>query len=183
VDQSDDDVWKTTDMGWGLPAGHEEDVQLHPGLRATPECHVLRDFDCGCSMCAHMAVSAGLCSTAGSCYCDVSYDSQRQQADPAAHTAARNPCECLAVLGGSAAGASVPWVFMLALHALQRRRYNPKGGIIITENGCAVAEEDVDEAVKDIERAVYLKRYLTRGYRGLQEIMHQHTVDDSSKLT
>lgn len=42
-----------------------------------------------------------------------------------------------------------------------QREYNPKGGIIITENGCAVAEEDVDEAVKDIERAVYLKRYLT----------------------
>jgi beta-glucosidase len=47
-----------------------------------------------------------------------------------------------------------------SLPALQRE-YNPKGGIIITENGCAVAEEDVDEAVKDIERAVYLKRYLT----------------------
>jgi hypothetical protein len=31
----------------------------------------------------------------------------------------------------------------------------------MTENGCAVAEEDVDEALKDIERAVYLKRYLT----------------------
>jgi hypothetical protein len=29
------------------------------------------------------------------------------------------------------------------------------------ENGCAVAEDDVDEALKDIERAVYLKRYLT----------------------
>jgi hypothetical protein len=31
----------------------------------------------------------------------------------------------------------------------------------VTENGCAVAEDDVDEALKDIERAVYLKRYLT----------------------
>lgn len=42
-----------------------------------------------------------------------------------------------------------------------QQEYNPKGGIIITENGCAVAEEDEDEAMKDIERAVYLKRYLT----------------------
>lgn len=42
-----------------------------------------------------------------------------------------------------------------------QQEYNPKGGIVITENGCAVAEEDEDEAMKDIERAVYLKRYLT----------------------
>eukprot|EP00775_Hariotina_reticulata_P002379 gene2379-2684_t len=48
-----------------------------------------------------------------------------------------------------------------------QREYNPKGGIIITENGCAVAEEDVDEAVKDIERAVYLKRYLTEVHKAL----------------
>jgi beta-glucosidase/6-phospho-beta-glucosidase/beta-galactosidase len=39
--------------------------------------------------------------------------------------------------------------------------YNPPGGIIITENGCAVAERSVDEAMRDIERAAYLKRYLT----------------------
>lgn len=42
-----------------------------------------------------------------------------------------------------------------------QQEYNPRGGIIITENGCAVAEEDEEEALKDIERAVYLKRYLT----------------------
>jgi len=42
-----------------------------------------------------------------------------------------------------------------------QKEFNPRGGIIITENGCAVAEEEVDEALKDIERAVYLKRYLT----------------------
>ncbi len=39
--------------------------------------------------------------------------------------------------------------------------YNPKGGIVITENGVACKEDDVDDALKDIERAVYLKRYLT----------------------
>jgi beta-glucosidase/6-phospho-beta-glucosidase/beta-galactosidase len=37
----------------------------------------------------------------------------------------------------------------------------------MTENGCAVAEEDEDEALKDIERAVYLKRYLTE-VRGVE---------------
>jgi beta-glucosidase/6-phospho-beta-glucosidase/beta-galactosidase len=42
-----------------------------------------------------------------------------------------------------------------------QKEFHPRGGIIITENGCAVAEDDVDEALKDIERAVYLKRYLT----------------------
>lgn len=49
-----------------------------------------------------------------------------------------------------------------------QKEYNPRGGIIVTENGCAVQEDDVDEALKDIERAVYLKRYLTevRGGRG-----------------
>jgi hypothetical protein len=39
--------------------------------------------------------------------------------------------------------------------------YNPRGGIIVTENGVAVEEAGVAEALKDIERAVYLKRYLT----------------------
>lgn len=48
-----------------------------------------------------------------------------------------------------------------------QKEFNPKGGIIITENGCAVAEEDVDEALKDIERAVYLKRYLTEVHKAL----------------
>ena len=38
--------------------------------------------------------------------------------------------------------------------------YDPRGGIIITENGVAVREEGPEEALKDIERAVYLKRYL-----------------------
>jgi hypothetical protein len=38
-----------------------------------------------------------------------------------------------------------------------QKEYNPKGGIIITENGCAVAEEEVEDALKDIERAVYIK--------------------------
>jgi hypothetical protein len=41
--------------------------------------------------------------------------------------------------------------------------FNPRGGIIITENGAAIPEDGVDDAVKDVERAVYLKRYLTGG--------------------
>eukprot|EP00878_Enallax_costatus_P000354 GHUV01000438.1.p1 GENE.GHUV01000438.1~~GHUV01000438.1.p1 ORF type:complete len:909 (+),score=324.27 GHUV01000438.1:86-2812(+) len=48
-----------------------------------------------------------------------------------------------------------------------QREYNPKGGIIITENGCAVAEEDEEESLKDIERAVYLKRYLTEVHKAI----------------
>ena len=43
--------------------------------------------------------------------------------------------------------------------------YNPKGGIVITENGVAVDEGCVEEAMKDIERAVYLKRYLAGAMR------------------
>ncbi|KAF6260086.1 glycosyl hydrolase family 1-domain-containing protein [Scenedesmus sp. NREL 46B-D3] len=48
-----------------------------------------------------------------------------------------------------------------------QREFNPRGGIIITENGCAVAEDDEAEALKDIERAVYLKRYLTEVHKAL----------------
>lgn len=47
-----------------------------------------------------------------------------------------------------------------------QHEYNPRGGIIITENGCAVAEEEEEESLKDIERAVYLKRYLTEVRHG-----------------
>ena len=45
--------------------------------------------------------------------------------------------------------------------------YNPKGGVVITENGVAVREDGVDDALKDIERAVYLKRYLTEVHKAL----------------
>ena len=38
--------------------------------------------------------------------------------------------------------------------------FNPKGGILITENGVALREASVDDAAKDAARAVYLKRYL-----------------------
>jgi beta-glucosidase/6-phospho-beta-glucosidase/beta-galactosidase len=51
--------------------------------------------------------------------------------------------------------------FFIILPWRPQKEFHPRGGIIITENGCAVAEDDVDEALKDIERAVYLKRYLT----------------------
>ncbi|KIY94599.1 beta-glucosidase [Monoraphidium neglectum] len=45
--------------------------------------------------------------------------------------------------------------------------YNPRGGIIVTENGVAVEEAGVAEALKDIERAVYLKRYLTEVHKAV----------------
>jgi len=48
-----------------------------------------------------------------------------------------------------------------------QKEYNPRGGTIILENGCAVHEEDEDEALKDIERAVYLKRYLTEVHKAI----------------
>lgn len=41
--------------------------------------------------------------------------------------------------------------------------FDPKGGIIITENGVAVREDSLADALKDVERAVYLKAYLRGG--------------------
>ncbi|KIZ04141.1 hypothetical protein MNEG_3820 [Monoraphidium neglectum] len=45
--------------------------------------------------------------------------------------------------------------------------FSPRGGIIITENGAAIPEDGVDDAVKDVERAVYLKRYLTEVHKAI----------------
>jgi len=45
--------------------------------------------------------------------------------------------------------------------------YSPKGGIIITENGVAVKEDSLQEAERDVERASYLKKYLTGGRAGV----------------
>jgi hypothetical protein len=45
--------------------------------------------------------------------------------------------------------------------------YAPRGGVMVTENGVAVDEGGRDEAVKDIERAVFLKRYLTEVHRAI----------------
>lgn len=51
--------------------------------------------------------------------------------------------------------------------AYVQAEYAPKGGIYVTENGVACAEADADEAARDIERAVYIKRYLVEVHKAI----------------
>eukprot|EP00877_Chromochloris_zofingiensis_P007969 jgi/Chrzof1/3425/Cz12g24240.t1 len=48
-----------------------------------------------------------------------------------------------------------------------QREYNPRGGIIITENGVAVREGELDDSLKDIDRAVYIKNYLREVHKAI----------------
>ena len=60
----------------------------------------------------------------------------------------------------------VPWglrKMLLYIHD----RYSPKGGIFITENGCAVAEPTVDVALNDAMRVEYFRAYLTEVHKAI----------------
>jgi hypothetical protein len=47
--------------------------------------------------------------------------------------------------------------------------FAPKGGILITENGAAVREDSLADALKDVERAVYLKKYLAEVHKAISQ--------------
>mmetsp|Transcript_89355 Transcript_89355/g.208005 ORF Transcript_89355/g.208005 Transcript_89355/m.208005 type:complete len:678 (+) Transcript_89355:42-2075(+) len=59
----------------------------------------------------------------------------------------------------------VPWGLHRLIHWIQRE-YAPPGGIFITENGCAVREED---PTKDTLRKEYLQGYLAQVHKAIEE--------------
>eukprot|EP00928_Gymnodinium_smaydae_P080847 TRINITY_DN64463_c0_g1_i1.p1 TRINITY_DN64463_c0_g1~~TRINITY_DN64463_c0_g1_i1.p1 ORF type:complete len:556 (-),score=71.42 TRINITY_DN64463_c0_g1_i1:29-1543(-) len=61
----------------------------------------------------------------------------------------------------------VPWGLKGVLLYIQKR-YQPKGGIIVTENGCAVKEECVSTAATDAVRVDYLQRYIAQVHEAIQ---------------
>jgi beta-galactosidase len=62
----------------------------------------------------------------------------------------------------------VPWGLKNVLLYIQRK-YNPEGGIIVTENGCAVKEDDVRDAENDAFRVNYFKQYLAQVHEAISE--------------
>lgn len=65
----------------------------------------------------------------------------------------------------------VPWGIRCLLEHIQRT-YSPPGGIIVTENGCAVHEPDVETAMKDQARIDFLRGYISEVHTAIQ-----HGVD------
>jgi beta-galactosidase len=62
----------------------------------------------------------------------------------------------------------VPWGLHHLLLYIQRT-YDPKGGILITENGCAVKEESEEDAVSDGFRVQFYSTYLSQVHRAIQD--------------
>jgi len=62
----------------------------------------------------------------------------------------------------------VPWGLKEVLIYIQKK-YNPAGGIIITENGCAVKEETEESALNDTFRVNYFKGYIAQVHEAIQE--------------
>lgn len=50
-----------------------------------------------------------------------------------------------------------------------KERYNPPGGIIVTENGCACAEPTVESAVQDTDRVNYYESYVTAVHEAIEQ--------------
>ncbi|KAG5177022.1 beta-glucosidase, family GH1 [Tribonema minus] len=61
----------------------------------------------------------------------------------------------------------VPWGFKELLLWCQER-YNPPGGIYITENGCAVPEPTKESSVKDCFRVAYLTSYIAAMHEAME---------------
>ena len=62
----------------------------------------------------------------------------------------------------------VPWGIRKLLHWVHHR-YTPTGGILITENGCAVREPTKEEGEKDEARVDYLKGYISEVHSAIEE--------------
>ncbi|KAF0683541.1 Aste57867_24398 [Aphanomyces stellatus] len=67
---------------------------------------------------------------------------------------------------------AVPWGFRKLLMWIQAR-YSPKGGIIVTENGCAVADDDRHAAEHDTFRVKFYEAYISEMHKAMTE----HGVD------
>jgi len=63
--------------------------------------------------------------------------------------------------------AAVPWGLRRMCEYIQTY-YQPKGGIIITENGCAVKDDDVEVAKKDTFRVEYYQGYIAQVHAAIQ---------------
>jgi len=61
----------------------------------------------------------------------------------------------------------VPWGLGRMCEWIQRE-YSPPGGIIVTENGCAVREDTLDMAMNDTKRVEYFQGYLTQLQRAIE---------------
>merc|ERR1711971_787486 len=55
----------------------------------------------------------------------------------------------------------VPWGMKSMCEYIQRV-YSPKGGIIVTENGCAVHDDDVEAAKQDTPRVEFWQGYIAQ---------------------
>ncbi|CAK9015753.1 unnamed protein product [Durusdinium trenchii] len=60
----------------------------------------------------------------------------------------------------------VPWGFERLLNWIQKV-YSPKGGILVTENGCAVRETTEQDAINDSFRIEYLQGYLSQMHKAM----------------
>jgi len=62
--------------------------------------------------------------------------------------------------------AVVPWGLKRLCEFIQER-YSPEGGIIVTENGCAVQDDDVSAAQNDSFRVNYFRDYLAQLHKAI----------------
>lgn len=62
----------------------------------------------------------------------------------------------------------VPWGLRCLLKWVQDR-YSPPGGIVVTENGCALHEPTVESAKADIKRVNFLKGYISAVHQAIYE--------------
>lgn len=63
--------------------------------------------------------------------------------------------------------AVVPWGLKSMCEYIQRE-YQPEGGIIVTENGCAVPDDDVEKAKQDTFRVNYYRDYIAQLHEAIK---------------
>ncbi|KAJ0396578.1 hypothetical protein P43SY_003319 [Pythium insidiosum] len=63
---------------------------------------------------------------------------------------------------------AVPWGFEKLLVWIQKR-YNPANGILVTENGCAVADKTKEEAQQDDFRVEFYRGYIAGMHRAMNQ--------------
>lgn len=61
----------------------------------------------------------------------------------------------------------VPWGLKFICEYIQRE-YKPQGGILVTENGCAVADDDVETAKLDTFRVEFFQGYIAQLHKAIE---------------
>jgi len=61
----------------------------------------------------------------------------------------------------------VPWGLKKMCEYIQQE-YSPQGGIVVTENGCAVADDDLNVAKNDVFRVEFLQGYIAQMHKAIQ---------------